>query len=173
MKKRKQQGRAPLPLPAGTTVRTGKAEEEGVILLLFRIEIPAFDAAPGRSGAASFYEKLADRIERFLSGALSDSLRAAFLAADPARRRFTFRPAIYVHAVTARAEAGVLSVERTVTLKRAGRLLFSRVFTERWALPDGSFLPSPDAPDPKKRFFGEKGRKKSGKKVDGGAGDML
>lgn len=173
MKKRKQQGRAPLPLPAGTTVRTGKAEEEGVILLLFRIETPAFDAAPGTSGAASFYEKLADRIERFLSGALSENLRAAFLAADPARRRFTFRPAIYSHTVSATLTGDVLSVERTVTLKRAGRLLFSRVFSERWNLADGSFLPSPDAPDPKKRVFGEKGRKKSGKKVDGGAGDML
>ena len=173
MKKRKQQGRAPLPLPAGTTVRTGKAEEEGVILLLFRIEIPAVDAAPGRSGAASFYEKLADRIERFLSGALSDNLRAAFLAADPARRRFTFRPAIYSHTVSATLTGDALSVERTITLKRAGRLLFSRVFSERWDPADGSFLPPPDAPDPKKRVFGEKGRKKSGKKVDGGAGDML
>ena len=173
MKKRKQQGRAPLPLPAGTTVRTGKAEEEGVILLLFRIEIPAFDAAPGTSGAASFYEKLADRIERFLSGALSDNLRAAFLAADPARRRFTFRPAIYSHTVSATLTGDALSVERTVTLKRAGRLLFSRVFSERWDPADGSFLPPPDAPDPKKRVPGEKGRKKSEKKVDGGAGDML
>ena len=173
MKKRKQQGRAPLPLPAGTTVRTGKAEEEGVILLLFRIETPAFDAAPGSSGAASFYEKLADRIERFLSGALSENLRAAFLAADPARRRFTFRPAIYSHTVSATLTGDALSVERTVTLKRAGRLLFSRVFSERWDPADGSFLPSPDAPDPKKRVPGEKGRKKSVKKVDGGAGDML
>ena len=173
MKKRKQQGRAPLPLPAGTTVRTGKAEEEGVILLLFRIETPAFDAAPGTSGAASFYEKLADRIERFLSGALSENLRAAFLAADPARRRFTFRPAIYSHTVSATLTGDALSVERTVTLKRAGRLLFSRVFSERWDPADGSFLPPPDAPGPKKRVPGEKGRKKSGKKVDGGAGDML
>lgn len=173
MKKRKQQGRAPLPLPAGTTVRTGKAEEEGVILLLFRIETPVFDAAPGTSGAASFYEKLADRIERFLSGALSENLRAAFLAADPARRRFTFRPAIYSHTVSATLTGDALSVERTVTLKRAGRLLFSRVFSERWDPADGSFLPPPDAPDPKKRVPGEKGRKKSGKKVDGGAGDML
>ena len=173
MKKRKQQGRAPLPLPAGTTVRTGKAEEEGVILLLFRIETPAFDAGPGTSGAASFYEKLADRIERFLSGALSENLRAAFLAADPARRRFTFRPAIYSHTVSATLTGDALSVERTVTLKRAGRLLFSRVFSERWDPADGSFLPPPDAPDPKKRVPGEKGRKKSGKKVDGGAGDML
>lgn len=173
MKKRKQQGRAPLPLPAGTTVRTGKAEEEGVILLLFRIETPAFDAAPGTSGAASFYEKLAGRIERFLSGALSDNLRAAFLAADPSRRRFTFRPAIYSHTVSATLTGDALSVERTVTLKRAGRLLFSRVFSERWDPADGSFLPPPDAPDPKKRVPGEKGRKKSGKKVDGGAGDML
>lgn len=170
MKKRKQQGRAPLPLPAGTTVRTGKAEEEGVILLLFRIETPAFDAAPGTSGAASFYEKLADRIECFLSGALSDNLRAAFLAADPARRRFTFRPAIYSHTVSATLTGDALSVERTVTLKRAGRLLFSRVFSERWDPADGSFLPPPD---PKKRVPDEKGRKKSVKKVDGGAGDML
>lgn len=173
MKKRKQQGRAPLPLPAGTTVRTGKAEEEGVILLLFRIETPAFDAAPGTSGAASFYEKLADRIERFLSGALSEKLRAAFLSADPARRRFSFRPAIYSHTASATLTGDALSVERTVTLKRAGRLLFSRVFSERWDPADGSFLPPPDAPDPKKRVSGEKGRKKSGKKVDGGAGDML
>lgn len=173
MKKRKQQGRAPLPLPAGTTVRTGKAEEEGVILLLFRIETPAFDAAPGTSGAASFYEKLADRIERFLSGALSENLRAAFLAADPARRRFTFRPAIYSHTVSATLTGDALSVERTVTLKRAGQLLFSRVFSERWDPADGSFLPPPDAPGPKKRVPDEKGRKKSGKKVDGGAGDML
>lgn len=173
MKKRKKQGRAPLSLPAGTTVRVGKAEEEGVILLLFRIEMPAFDAAPEATAAASFYERIAERAERFLSGALSENLRASFLAADPARRRFTFRPAIYSHTSTARAEAGVLAVERAVTLKRAGRLLFSRVFSERWDLSDGSFLPSPETSRPKKRVFGEKGRKKSGKKVDGGAGDMV
>ena len=173
MKKRKQRDHATLPIPAGTTARVGKAEEEGVILLLFRIEIPAFDAAPGTSGAASFYERIAARTERFLLGPLSDDLRAAFLASDPARRRFTFRPAIYSHTVTARTEAGALTVERAVTLKRAGRLLFSRVFSERWDPADGSFLPSPDAPAPKKRARGEKGRKKSGKKVDGGAGDML
>lgn len=164
MKKRNRQDRAPLPLPAETVARVGKAEEEGVILLLFRIEIPAFDAAPGAIGAASFYERIAERAERFLAGRFSEDLRAAFLASDPARRRFTFRPAIYSHTAAARAEAGVLTVERTVTLKRAGRLLFSRVFSERWNLADGSFLPSPDAPAPKKRVPGEKGRKKKREK---------
>ena len=171
MKKNKRGIRVPLPLPDGTLFRHGKTEEEGVILLLWRVEIPAFDAAFGKTDAASFYETLAARAESFLAGRFSDQLREEYRRADPVRRRFTFRPAIYRHAVTGVFSDGAVSIERAVTLKRAGRVLFARDFCEKWDPADGSFLLDREEKD--RTAAPEKRTKKSGKKVDAGAGGML
>lgn len=172
MKKTTRQKRRALPLPDRTLVRAGRETEEGVPLLLWRVEIPALDAASGKTDAASFYTELAARTEAYLTGRFSALLREKYRAADPVRRRFTFRPAVYSHAVRRMTENGVLSIEREVTLSRAGRVLFSRVFCERWEPADGSFLPSP-----KKRGksvgLPEKARKKRAKKVDGSGNGML
>ena len=162
-----------LAIPEKTDVRTGSAEEDGVVLLLWWVETPFFDAAFGKTGAASFYGKIARKSEEYLTGRLAERLRAEYLASDPARRRFAFRPAVYSHAARCAMVGGALTVERTVSFTRAGRVLFSRVFSERWDPADGSFLPSPDGGRQKGGKSPEKSAKKAPKKVDGGACDML
>ena len=171
MKEKKR--KTPLPLPDKTVVRCGRETEDGVPVLLLRVEIPAFDAAFGKTDAASFYAELARRVADCLSGRIADLLRAEYRRSDPARRRFTFRPAVYSHTVRCFREDGVLSVERTVVLSRAGRTLFSRVFCERWNPADGSYLPTPEDGRRNGGDSPEKTVKKAAKKVDGGAGDML
>ena len=153
-------------------MKTGREDEDGVPLLLWRVEIPALDAAFGKTDAAFFYTELARRAEAYLCGEFAGILRAEYRCADPARRRFTFRYAVYAHAVRCALRDGALTVERTVTLTRAGRVLFRREYREAWDPSDGSLLPSHDgrtAPGTPP----EKPRKKSRKKVDAGAHDML
>lgn len=162
-----------LPLPETTLVCAGRECEEGVPLLLYRVETPAFDAAYGKTDAASFYSELARRAEAYLTGAFSDRLRAEYRASDPARRRFTFRPAIYSHTVRRTTGGDALTVTREVSLSRAGQVLFSRVYTETWDPADGSLLPTPENDARKTDRPSRKNKKKSAKKVDGGAGDML
>ena len=170
---KKKDSRAPLPLPADVAVDSGRETEDGVPLLLWRVEIPAFDAAFDGTDAASFYTELARRVKARLRGQIAEQLRAAYRASDPARRRFAFRPAVYSHAARCSVVGGALTVERTVSFTRAGRVLFSRVFSERWDPADGSFLPSPDGGGQKGGKSPEKSAKKAPKKVDGGACDML
>ena len=153
-----------LPLPETTVVRTGRECEEGVPLLLFRVETPAFDAASGKTDAASFYSELARRAEAYLTGEFSARLRAEYRTADPARRRFAFRPAVYAHAVRRMTGGEILTVEREVSLFRAGRLLFSRVYTEAWDPADGSFLPPPAVGVPEKRRGSPKNKEKKRKR---------
>ena len=157
--KQPKRSRPPLKVPEETAVRTGVTEEDGVVLLLWRVETPRFDAASGKTDAAPFYETLSRRCEAFLAGRLSEALREEYRAADPARRRFAFRCAIYAHAVSVTPEGDGFSVARTVTLKRAGRVLFSRVFCERWNARDGKLLPAPAAEE-KPRKTREKKREK-------------
>ena len=149
-----------LAIPEKTDVRTGSAEEDGVVLLLWRVETPFFDAASGKTGAASFYGKIARKSEEYLTGRLAERLRAEYLASDPARRRFAFRSAIYAQTVSVKPDGDEFAIERTVTLKRAGRVLFSRVYTELWDARDGKPLPA--------RSDGEKRRKTREKKRDKG-----
>ena len=170
---KQKQRKTPLPLPEKTVVQTGRETEDGVTLLLWRVEIPAFDAAFDHTDAASFYAELARRVTDCLCGRIADLLRAEYRRSDPARRRFTFRPAVYSHAVGCDRDGDVLSVGRTVALSRAGRVLFSRAFCERWDQSDGSFLPSPDGGRQNGGDSPEKTAKKAAKKVDGCAGDML
>ena len=134
----------PLPAFPDTAVRSGTESEEGVPLLHWRVEIPAFDAAGGKTEAAAFYGTVARRCEDYLTGRFADLLRKEYRAADPARRRFVFRPALYVHTIRITSGDAILSVERTVTLKRAGRLLFTRDFCERWDETDGTPIPPPE-----------------------------
>ena len=153
-----------LPLPDGTLVRAGRECEEGVPILLFRVETPAFDAASGKTDAASFYSELARRTEAYLSGEFADLLRSEYQASDPARRRFTFRPAVYSHAVRRIASGDALTVEREVSLTRAGRVLFSRVFSEAWDPADGSFSPARGNGVPEKRRRSPKNKEKKAEK---------
>ncbi len=157
--KQTKRSRSPLAIPEKTDVRTGTAEEDGVVLLLYRVETPLFDAASCRSDAASFYEKVAEKCEKYLTGRLADLLREEYRASDPARRRFGFRCAVYAHAVGIKPDGDAFTIERTVTLKRAGRLLFSRVFYEKWGARDGKPIPLPDEKE-KRRNFREKKREK-------------
>ena len=166
---RQNKRRTPLPLPDKTLVKTGREDEDGVPLLLWRVEIPALDAAFGKTDAASFYGELARRAEAYLSGEFAGILRAEYNASDPARRRFTFRCAVYSHAVRCELRDGALNVERTVTLSRAGRVLFSRACREAWDPADGSLIPSRDD----RTGPPEKPHKKSRKKVDADAHDMI
>ncbi|MBO4284230.1 MAG: hypothetical protein J5958_06380 [Clostridia bacterium] len=170
---KKKKSRAPLPLPSDIAVETGRETEDGVSLLFWRVEFPALNAAFARTDAASFYAELARRATGCLSGQIADLLRAQYRASDPARRRFTFRPAVYAHTVRFSRENDALAVERTVAFSRAGRVLFSRVFCERWDPFDGSFLPSPDDGRQNGSNSPAKTAKKAVKKVDGGAGNML
>ena len=138
------------PLPAGTEVRRGIETEDGVALLDWRVEIPAFDAAPNPSAAASYYSELLSRTAAFLSTRLTADLREAYRRADPARRRFVFRRAVYRHTVRTALSPDRFSVERTVELTRAGRVLFSSRFREDWS-PDGTeLLPGTNAPEKKR-----------------------
>ena len=148
-----------LTIPEKTDVRTGTAEEDGVVLLLWRVETPFFDAAFGKTGAASFYEKIKRKCEEYLTGRLADLLRAEYLASDPARRRFRFRCAIYAQTVKIKPEGNAFAIERTVVLKRAGRVLFSRVYAERWDARDGKPL-SAQSNGEKRRKAREKKREK-------------
>lgn len=157
--KQPKRSRSPLPIPEKTNVRRGSAEEDGVVLLLWRVEIPLFDAAGGNSDARSFYEKIARKCEEYLTGRLSERLRADYLASDPARRRYAFRCAIYSHTAAIKPDGEGFAVERTVVLKRAGRVLFSRVYVERWDARDGKPLPAPDDGE-KRRKSREKKREK-------------
>ena len=158
--KQPKRSRSPLEIPEKTAVKTGATEEDGVVLLLWRVEIPLFDAASGKSDAASFYGKIARRCEEYLTGRLSRLLREEYLASDPARRRFAFRRAIYSHTAVIKPDGEGFAVERTVVLKRAGRILFSRDFREEWDARDGKPLPAPDD--------GEKRRKRREKKREKG-----
>ena len=171
MKRNKR--RTPLPLPEKTVVQTGRETEDGVPLLIWRVEIPALDAAFRDTDAAFFYAELARRVTDCLCGRIADLLRAEYRRSDPARRRFTFRPAVYSHAVACDGDGCALSVGRTVAFTRAGRVLFSRAFCERWDRSAGSFLPSPDGGRRNGGDSPEKTAKKAAKKVDGGACDML
>ena len=141
---KKTERKRPLPLSPTALVRDGAETEDGVPLLLWRAEFPAFDAANGKTEAAAFYEKAARKCEEYLTGRFADLLREEYRAADPARRRFSFRPALYAHTVRIASDGAILSVERTVTLKRAGRVLFTRDFCERWDETDGSPIAMPD-----------------------------
>ena len=170
MKKIKR--KRPLPRSPETVVRGGTESEEGVPLLEWRVEIPFFGAASPGSEAASFYETVARRCEGYLTGRMTDLLRKEYLASDVSRRRFSFRPAVYVHSARVASDNDVLTVTRTVLLKRAGRVLFSRTFRERWDETDGTPIPSPDETR-KAGVPAEKRAKKSGKKVDAGAHGML
>ena len=167
MKRKKH--RTPLPLPEKTQVATGREDEDGVPLLFWRVEIPALDAAFGKTDAASFYTELARRAEAYLTGEFAEGLRAEYRAADPARRRFSFRGAVYSHTVRCELQNGALTVERNVTLTRVGRVLFRRTCREAWDPADGSPLPSRDD----RTVPPEKPHKKSRKKVDAGARDMI
>ena len=168
-KRRKQSG---LPLPDKTQIRSGRESEEGVLLLLWRLEFPALDAASEKTDAASFYSALAKRTEKYLTGGFADLLRAAYLSLDPARRRFTFRCAVYRHDVKIARDGEKTAVVRTLTLTQAGRVLLSRVFRETWSGKDGSLLcASEEGEKPNSRP--EKPAKKSRKKVDERAHDML
>lgn len=148
-----------LTIPEKTDFRTGTAEEDGVVLLLWRVETPFFDAAFGKTGAASFYEKIKRKCEEYLTGRLADLLRAEYLASDPVRRRFRFRCAIYAQTVKIKPEGDAFAIERTVVLKRAGRVLFSRVYVERWDARDGKPL-SAESHGEKRRKTREKKREK-------------
>lgn len=161
----------PLPLPE-TVNRSGREDEGGVPLLLWRVETPALDAAFGKTDAASFYARVAEKCEAWLCGSFAERLREEYRASDPARRRFTWRPAIYSHLTRIAANDGGFAVERTVTLLRAGRTLCCRTFRESWSAFDGTLLASSDDRESVGRAP-EKHLKKSGKKVDAGAGDML
>ena len=158
--KQPKRSRPPLEIPEKTAVKTGATEEDGVVLLLWRVEIPLFDAASGKSDAASFYGKIARRCEEYLTGRLSRLLREEYLASDPARRRFAFRRAIYAHTVTVAPNGDGFSVSRTVSLKRAGRILFSRDFREEWDARDGKPI--------SRRVTREKRRKRREKKREKG-----
>jgi len=171
--KKKPTTKTPLLLPEKTLVRTGREEEEGVPLLLWRVEIPAFDAASDESDAASFYTEIARRAESFLCGRLTGILRSAYRDADPARRRFTFRPAVYSHTVREISRGNRLLVEREIRLLRAGRTLFARVYRESWDPADGTLLPTVRDDAENRTEKPEKAGKKKQKKVDSGAGDML
>ena len=146
-----------------TLHRSGAETEEGVPLLLWRIEFPAFDEADEKTGAVAFYGKAAEKCEAYLTGRFTDRLREEYRAADPARRRFVFRPAVYAHTVRFTPGDEVLSVERTVTLKRAGRLLYTRDFCERWDQTDGSPI-APPAKTGKARRSRRKTREKKREK---------
>ena len=150
-KKAGRRARAPLPLPDGTTVRRGREEEEGVPVLLWRVETPAVDAAYGKTDAASFYAETARRTGAYCAGRLSFLLREEYRRADPAHRRFTFRPALYEHTVKTVAEDGEITFLCTVRLSRAGRVLFFRVFSESWDRADGTLIRASesDAEEPK------------------------
>ena len=139
MKKEKRSRRHP-PHPDGTTFREGTVTEDGVVLLSWRVEVPAFDAVPGKTGAASFYHDLAGKVEEYLTGDLAAALRVAYAEADPTRRRFTFRRLIYRHEITELYIETTLTVVRTVSVVRAGKVLFSRCWREVWDPSDLSPL---------------------------------
>lgn len=163
MRKNERRGGPGLPLPELTETFSGKETEENVPLLLWRVETLAFDAAPGKSGAASFYADLAARTKRYLSGSLTDLLRAEYLRSDPARRRFTFRCAVYSHSTRVEKGDGDVTVVRSVALTRAGRVLLRRVFREVWDVGGKSLLSATeDGRNPDRRP--EKPAKKSRKK---------
>ena len=139
MKREKRSRRRP-PLPDGTIFREGTVTEDGVVLLSWRIVVPAFGAAPGKTGAASFYAELLEKAENYLTGDLAAALREEYARADPSRRRFTFRRLIYRHEVTELYSETTLTVVRKVSVVRAGKNLFTGSWREEWDPTDSSPL---------------------------------
>ena len=108
--------------------------EDGVGILSYRIETPDFEDA--ESYAAAFFEAIAERVRDYLETEAAQILGAEYRACTDARKRFTFRPAVYRMSAVRRGESAVV---RRVTLARAGKILFEKETVDE--LINGRVLP--------------------------------
>jgi hypothetical protein len=116
--------------------------EEGVALLEYRVEVPSFAGEGiGVLRMSAFYAEIARRCIAYAEGGLADAMRKAYLDSEDPQKRFRFRRAQYRHAATAELNGGILSVRRSISLLRGGKLLFEQTADERWRISDGRLLP--------------------------------
>lgn len=125
--------------------------EDGVSVLEYRIEVPAFpDSGRGFQRIEGFYGVASASCVRFCEESLFPALSREYRESGDARKRFTFRRTIYRHTVRMSENHGILSVEREVLLTRAGRVCFRRRLLEDWRCTDGRLIPEKNgSPVPK------------------------